>query len=205
MDFQPFPKIPRLSREIVISEKIDGTNASITINYVNAFSIDPLISEHFVETTATCVKDGLAIIAASRNKWITPKNDNAGFANWVRAESEELAKLGPGTHFGEWWGRGIQRGYGLGEKRFSLFNTTRWTPENAPKCCHVVPVLYRGIFNENAIWGTLEDLSVNGSKASPGFKPAEGIIIYHTAANMFFKKTIEKDEEYKSKYSANNE
>ena len=29
MEFSPFPKIARLSREIVITEKLDGTNASI--------------------------------------------------------------------------------------------------------------------------------------------------------------------------------
>ena len=34
--------------------------------------------------------------------------------------------LVPGRHFGEWWGSGIQRGYGLDEKTFSLFNAYRW-------------------------------------------------------------------------------
>ncbi len=34
----------------------------------------------------------------------------------------------PATYFGEWWGSGVQRGYGLqkGDKRFSLFNVSRW-------------------------------------------------------------------------------
>lgn len=27
MEFQGFPKMPRLSREVIISEKLDGTNA----------------------------------------------------------------------------------------------------------------------------------------------------------------------------------
>ena len=30
-EFVPFPKIARLHREVVISEKIDGTNASVTV------------------------------------------------------------------------------------------------------------------------------------------------------------------------------
>lgn len=30
-EFKPFPKMPRLSRECIITEKIDGTNASILI------------------------------------------------------------------------------------------------------------------------------------------------------------------------------
>jgi hypothetical protein len=79
----------------------------------------------------------------SRSRWITPDDDNFGFAAWVEANRDELLTLGPGRHFGEWWGSGIQRGYGLpkGEKRFSLFNVSRWG-ESRPACCHVVPVLY---------------------------------------------------------------
>lgn len=30
-EFKPFPKVPRFSRDIVITEKLDGTNASVTI------------------------------------------------------------------------------------------------------------------------------------------------------------------------------
>ncbi len=60
----------------------------------------------------------------SRTRWITAQDDNHGFARWVEGNKQELLKLGAGRHFGEWWGSGIQRGYGLqkGEKRFSLFN-----------------------------------------------------------------------------------
>jgi hypothetical protein len=108
-------------------------------------------------------------------------------------------RLGPGRHFGEYWGRGIQRNYSLTERRFSLFNTSRWNdPEKRPACCHVVPILYDGEFCTNRIKGVLRDLEKNGSKASPGFMGAEGIIIYHIAANMAFKKTIDKDEMPKS-------
>lgn len=32
LDFSPFPKVGRLSRDITITEKIDGTNASIYIS-----------------------------------------------------------------------------------------------------------------------------------------------------------------------------
>ena len=106
--------------------------------------------------------------------------------------------LGPGRHFGEWWGQGIQRGYALKEKRFSLFNVTRWT-EAHPPCCDVVPVLWRGIFETDAVLMCLRDLIETGSVASPGFMRPEGVVVYHVAANMCFKKTIEKDEEPKSK------
>jgi len=44
----------------------------------------------------------------------------------------------------------------------------------------------------------LEELAIAGSTASPGYYPPEGVVIFHTAGNLLFKKTIEKDEEYKS-------
>lgn len=49
----------------------------------------------------------------SRTRWITPEDDNYGFAKWANENKEELLKLGIGQHFGEWWGSGIQRGYNL--------------------------------------------------------------------------------------------
>jgi hypothetical protein len=103
-------------------------------------------------------------------------------------------KLGPGRHFGEWWGQSIQRNYGLDEKRFSLFNTNRWNADNVPACCHVVPVLYEGPFCDNAIEACIDDLRMYGSAAAHGFMKPEGIVIWHTAARMYFKKTLENDE-----------
>src|ERR1700743_312939 len=109
MEFEAFGKIPRLTREIVITEKIDGTNAQVYI-YRD--------------------KNGdLQMRAGSRTRWITPEDDNFGFARWVHENKEHLLKLGKGQHFGEWWGLGIQRCYNLREKRFSLFNTLRWETE----------------------------------------------------------------------------
>lgn len=175
MDFNEFPKIARLSRECIITEKIDGTNGQIYIG-----------------------EDG-EFLVGSRTRWITPDNDNFGFARWAYDNKDELMTLGPGRHFGEWWGPGIQRGYGLKEKRFSLFNVTRWA-EAHPQCCDVVPVLWRGIFETDAVLMCLSDLIETGSVASPGFMRPEGVVIYHVAANMCFKKTIEKDEEPKSKH-----
>jgi hypothetical protein len=174
--FIEFPKITRLSRPIVITEKIDGTNAQVHI-----------------------AEDG-RIIAGSRSRWITPEDDNFGFARWVAEHASELAALGPGSHFGEWWGAGIQRRYGLTEKRFSLFNTSRWAdPAVRPECCGVVPVMYEGVFSELAIVESLDRLSTLGSVAAPGFMKPEGIVIYFTASRHLYKKTIEKDEEPKTR------
>jgi hypothetical protein len=108
--FESFPKIGRLSRNCTITEKIDGTNAQIYIG-----------------------EDG-EFLTGSRNRWVTPgKQDNYGFSRWAHEHKDELMTLGPGRHFGEWWGLGIQRGYGLQEKRFSLFATHRWRDGRATR------------------------------------------------------------------------
>lgn len=62
-----------------------------------------------------------------------------------------------------------------------------------------MPILFEGIFNTIAIETTLNILQVEGSKASPLFKRPEGIVIWHKAGQIYFKKTIEKDDEYKGK------
>jgi len=179
-EFTPFPKMARLAREIIVTEKIDGTNGQIWIS-----------------------DDGEDIRAGSRTRWVSVGNDNYGFAAWVERNRDDLLTLGPGRHFGEWWGSGIQRGYGLekGEKRFSLFNVSRWAEER-PACCHVVPTLYRGPLDLGVVESCLVGLAAYGSSAAPGFMKPEGVIVFHTAANIGFKRAIDKDEEPKSKASA---
>jgi hypothetical protein len=182
-DFVPFPKIPRLNREIVITEKIDGTNAAINITYdQGGFPI---------------------VVAQSRKRIITPSDDNHGFAKWVDQNRWELAEtLGEGLHFGEWWGQGVQRGYGLTEKRFSLFNVSRWTPEtigHLVPCLRAVPILYEGPFTTGAVDHQLDLLSEFGSVASPGFMDPEGVVVFHTASNSLFKATVKDDEKPKGR------
>jgi hypothetical protein len=107
----------------------------------------------------------------------------------------ELMKLGSGRHHGEWWGSGIQRGYDLtkGEKRFSLFNVSVWDEENKPGCCYVVPTLYSGEFDTNRVNSAMLDLLSAGSVASPGFMNPEGVMVYHSAANHYFKAPFDKN------------
>lgn len=171
--FEEFPKIARLSREIIVTEKIDGTNAQIEI-----------------------LDDG-QILTGSRTRYITPDDDNFGFAAWVADNADELRQLGTGRHFGEWWGSGIQRRYGVPDKRFSLFNAVRWG-DVRPECCRVVPVLYRGPFDTAAIDDCIARLASSGSVAAPGFMKPEGVIVYHAASRTMFKKTLERDSEPKS-------
>jgi len=174
MAFQAFPSIPRLFRACVVTEKIDGTNGIVHV-----------------------ADDGLTVTAGSRSRWITPEDDNFGFARWVAEHAEELRLLGPGFHFGEWWGQGIQRRYGLNEKRFSLFNVGRWgeggkDADKKPACCHVVPVLWRGQF-PGPLDNIAENLAGEGSKAAPGFMQPEGLVVYHEAGHCLFKFTLGDD------------
>lgn len=206
MTFEEFPKIARLSRDCVITEKIDGTNAQVhicTLSESVELSITP------PQEIAWSGRDGgsLVMLAGSRSRYITPENDNFGFAAWVKAHAKELWALGEGRHYGEWWGSGIQRGYGLqkGEKRFSLFNTARWAddrdrekyPADRPTCCSVVPVLYTGPFTTEIVEGYINALQSEGSMAAPGFMKPEGVMVWHEAARCYFKKTLEKDAEGK--------
>jgi hypothetical protein len=184
MEFVSFGKIPRLSKECIITEKLDGTNAQIYIA--------PFFDLEYNLKFCLYQNADFVIYAGSRTRWITPTDDNAGFSKWVFDHAEELLQLGYGHHFGEWWGQKIGRTYGLTERRFSLFNASRWSDDEVrPSCCHVVPTLYSGDFCTNTIDRIMKMLEEFGSLASPGFMKPEGCIIYHTAAKQYFKKTFE--------------
>lgn len=186
--FEPFPKLARLSRECVITEKLDGTNAQVLIRkhegntaFGREFGVEAVLEGQAYE-----------LFAGSRTRLIKPgkQTDNFGFAGWVRDNAQELVKLGEGRHFGEWYGKGIQRGYGLSEKRFALFNSYLWKDER-PSCCDVVPVLYEGFFSTEAADDALIRLGYHGSYAVTGFMNPEGIVVYHTHAKVSFKKTFD--------------
>lgn len=179
LKFQEFPKVARLNREVIVTEKIDGMNAQIWIS-----------------------NDCTAILAASREGFIEPQDDSLGFAQWVHDHKEDLFKLGPGNHSGEWWGDKIGRRYGMrsGERKFSLFNTKRWTNRNSrPVCCEIVPVLWTGLFCDLRVDDILASLAENGSYAAPGFMRPEGVVIYHTAGDHMYKKTLDKNDDSKWK------
>jgi hypothetical protein len=208
-EFTEWPKTKRLFRNIVVTEKLDGTNSAIHISRVPQMGA----SEFPDESLCVIVDGGLyAVTAQSRRRIITPgkTTDNYGFAGWVYDNAAELIHiLGEGLHFGEWWGRGIQRGYGLEEKRFSLFNTARWwaADEEAGTSMRsraeqsdlvgqvdAVPVLYEGVFSEDAIASALRDLLTDGSYAAPGFMNPEGICVYHSQTRNVYKVTLDNND-----------
>jgi hypothetical protein len=194
--FEEWPKISRYRANVIITEKIDGTNAQVAWFRVESQEqMDSLRSDPHCLTIHPGPESGdspLALYAGNRSRWLTTdsKGDNFGFAKWVLEHSDELVTLGEGRHFGEWWGQGIQRGYGLTEKRFSLFNVHRWNPDNPnrPACCGVVPIIKVGSADE-----AMELLHAGGSIAAQGFMNPEGIIVYHSASRTMYKQTFEND------------
>ena len=165
--FKAWPKIVRVEnrRPPIFTEKIDGTNACVIVT------------------------ESGDLFCQSRTRLITPEDDNFGFAGWAYENRDFLVNtLGEGYHFGEWWGRGIQRTYGLQERRFSLFNTRRWGEHNPPpEGLHVVPVLPVTTPEE-----AREYLRTNGSVAVPGWSRPEGAIMLDLDTDTRFKIIIDK-------------
>lgn len=81
-DFIEFPKIARLAREIIVTEKIDGINGIIYVS------------------------DDGEVLVGSRSQWIATRAkggaDNFGFASWAEQHADELRMLGPGRMVGFW-------------------------------------------------------------------------------------------------------
>ena len=149
-EFRGWPKIPRWENEsYVITEKLDGTNGCI------------VVTDHgdIFAQSRTCILDE------------TKYGDNFGFCKWVNGHKQDLLELGVGYHFGEWWGQGINRNYGLKERRFSLFNI--WLPD-LPECLSKVPVI------ENTYEKAWDRLMEVGSIAAPGFMNPEGMVMAAT-------------------------
>jgi hypothetical protein len=214
-EFRKYPSIPRYRKDIQVTEKIDGTNAAIIILNEQQMqeagtNVDHVPSDELYVNEAGSL---LHVVAQSRSKLIYPgkQTDNHGFAGWVREHKDELASLlGDGYHYGEWWGSGINRGYGLknGEKRFSLFNPDRYKylrrPNYENDLLSTVPVLYQGPAylpytpadsqTRDAVEYAMQKLRETGSRAAEGYDNPEGVVVFHTASRSLYKVTYEYDE-----------
>lgn len=182
MEFKTFPKIERLDKQtMTITQKIHGSNGCIIIyEYLDQFRDD--------------VEKKIGIIVQSRNRVITPDDDNFGFAKYVDENAAEIIeKLGVGVHFGEWAGPGINSSEGLKEKAFVLFNHWEFNEYRPlPHRMMVVPVLYSGPIDNLMVKESMDDLKLNGSKLVQGFMKVEGVVVQ--IGNTRYKKTFEVEE-----------
>jgi len=182
-EFKAYPKTPRLEQETyIISEKIDGTNGILHIT--------------------KCPDTGLStIIPGSRSKWLLNDGsrswDNHGFGQWVADNKEELSKLPEGIHYGEWYGKGINRNYGLSDRRFMLFNFHRYANLDVlPSVVELETVLEEGISPTRlaeAVRKHKMDLLTAGSLHVPGFIRTEGLIIRSRLSAKVYKEVWSKD------------
>jgi hypothetical protein len=150
-DFRGMPGIQRyLTADVTITEKVDGTNAVVMV---------------------TLNGD---VAAGSKSRWLTPENDNFGFAAYVQDNLDRFLELGVGMHYGEWMGNKIQRGYGMDSREFVSFS---WWREHSEHSFKTVPVLYSGVWDELTALCHLRELKECGSKLVSGFMNPEGIVI----------------------------
>lgn len=175
-DFPSFPKTTHYSGLYgVVTEKIDGTNGLVFVS------------------------DNREVRAGSRNRWLTPENDNYGFAAWVEANKDLLARLGPGHHYGEWWGTGIGRGYGVDYRAFSLFDAPRWREAfkdevRFPLAMRLVarldyvPILHFGPMYAEVPFRCDENLYLNGSVAAEGYMYPEGVVVQYLTGGSYMER-----------------
>jgi len=179
--FKAYPKTRRLTDVYAfISEKIDGTNGVLFV-------------------------DGSRVVAGSRSKWLVDDGskswDNHGFGAWVKENEVILSQLPDGFHYGEWYGRGINRNYGLKDRRFMLFNRMRYL-----ELLELMPSLYKvleleTILSQINIMDVQAQLAIHkrelmhesGSRHVRGFKRPEGVMVRIPAADKVFKVVWDKD------------
>lgn len=187
-DFAKWPSIQRLSSETCwITEKVDGTNGVI-----------------FVPEDPT-----QPVLAGSRERWLTQEDgqpaekrkDNFNFSAWVYDRRESLRRLGPGYHYGEFYGAGIQRRYGLTGKRWASFEY--WRDDIQIQDVDVVPVLYTGELTAGLLDEYIDHLKTQGSVIVPGWMQPEGIVLtFKNMKSAKFKKLCENDKIHKSQVNA---
>lgn len=200
MEFKKWPRTPRLfNSEVTITEKLDGSNSAIHIERFDTHEDAMKVVESLPSdpTKIVTARGGVALLMAqSRKRLLSADSDNHGFFDWVWKNSETLVSdLGDGTHFGEWYGHKINRGYGLDEKRFALFNVKKWQDKSflTPQLETVPWLSTEPYFTEELIGRWAVQLKWNGSHANTGYMYPEGLCIYHHAANTVFKYTLDGD------------
>lgn len=184
-----FPDMFKEGEDVVIQEKLHGTNARASL------------LPYATNTLWKKIKKWLGIAPAiercygSNNVEISAKTDYKGFygedvygSTFAKAEIFSKLKLGE-TVFGEIIGPGIQKGYDYGLKHhlFVVFDVKvlqpdgkqKWlTPDEVEAFCmerklSYVPLVYRGPYNKELAYS----LTKGPSKLDPKQKVREGIVI----------------------------
>lgn len=219
-EFKSWGSTPRFHKGLHITEKIDGTNAGVSIQGFSKGEgkFDPG-NGRFVEGETM----DYVVRAQSRKRIITPDNDNYDFAKWVWENAEGLANiLGFGYHYGEWYGEGIQKNpLAVQGRRFALFNTWHWAAKGnverlrgsgIPGLTHV-PVLHDetrdGPADYMTIPAIIKGLQAGGSRAD-GYKTLpnaykmdfyvegpEGIIVWQRETKQRYKILLHEDDKHK--------
>lgn len=179
MEFRSFSSIESFFGPVSIYEKIDGSNAQI------------MIFDQDGETK---------VIAGSRNRIITVDSDNFGFAKWVKENEKDLVSIfGFGRFYGEWFGPSIQRGYGLKEKKFAVFNHSEVDGKELLPSMTKAPLLYEGLYKEYLVQEVTNSLKEKGSVVAPGFMNPEGIVMRFQRNGALFKIVFKEPENKKEK------
>lgn len=201
LEFESWGKTPRWTNEVMtITEKIDGTNACVVILPFERRYYESIERGEAILVRDPVREDDVVFATQSRKKFIWPgkQSDNAGFAAWAWENAVDIVgDLGYGKHYGEWWGRGIQRGYEQDTKRFSLFNPWRYSEDGdrlfTVKEMGTVPILYSGAASDEAVQSSLFNLEMEGSVAAPGYMNAEGVIVSYKLAQRSYKAFVNDD------------
>jgi len=179
LKYPSFPSIERIENiRCFINEKIDGTNGMIEIT-----------------------KDALRF--GSRNTYLSSKEDNHGFYKFCKEYItypvsdiiiRRLYPNNPPTYpvriYGEWFGKGIQRTYGLKARYFMPFNPYH---ADALTYCGVPYIvypaeLYSGKFSVSQLELCMDDLKLRGSKVIEDYMNPEGVVIYFPKYNFSLKR-----------------
>ncbi len=169
-----FPKIPRVEKvEVIITEKLDGTNALIYID------------------------DNGDMKFGSRNRWLTEDSDNHGFYTFCMKNKDMLARLGRGYHYGEFIGSGIARQYGFtnGERKLYMFDA-RLVDRELGDNIKVVPILKQATLHDMTGLFDLRDYinpstTVRESTINKDTR-MEGVMIFLTHLNKYIKVIYDK-------------
>lgn len=178
-DFPKFPSIERFDNlRCFITEKIDGTNG-------------------LIEVSCQGVKFG------SRNKWLSNGDDNFGFYAYFSQYVDDMVawyhRNAPGYNwepvriYGEWFGKGIQRGYDLKERKFMPFSYGLAEDIEGVFAPNIVlpEFLYQGKFSREVLNNCMNSLKEEGSQVVPGYMKPEGVVVYFPDYEFSLKETFD--------------